>query len=188
MSGQIDWTLQPLQARNSKIVLEIKHPPNQPGKQSAITIPGMHITQPHPFLFNRIDGDFICSTALKTDGAAGPSGASCSSLEIPVAIAPPSNLHPLIFVMLWLQQPDLDWYTHAMWIQMGSQPWLPVSASPWITVLEWDQSALVRQYIERIIGRSIATAISEDIQAAAGPLQVCAGHLSCCEAAIHVIL
>ena len=34
----------------------------------------MPITQPHPILFERIDGDLICSTALKTDGVAGPSG------------------------------------------------------------------------------------------------------------------
>ena len=33
----------------------------------------------------------------------------------------------------------------------------------------------------------IATAISEDIQAAAGPLQVCAGHLAGCEAAVHAM-
>lgn len=39
----------------------------------------------------------------------------------------------------------------------------------------------------RGIGRSIATSISEDIHAAAGPLQVCAGHLSGCEAAVHAM-
>ena len=36
----------------------------------------------------------------------------------------------------------------------------------------------------RIIGRTIAKAINEDIQEAAGPLQVCAGHLSGREAAV----
>ena len=37
------------------------------------------------------------------------------------------------------------------------------------------------------LGKAIAVAISDDIQDAAGPLQVCAGHLSGCEAAVHVI-
>ena len=34
---------------------------------------------------------------------------------------------------------------------------------------------------------AIATSISDDIQEAAGPLQVCAGHLSGCEAAVHAM-
>ena len=39
--------------------------------------------------------------------------------------------------------------------------------------------------MRRIIGKSIATALGSEIQQAAGPLQVCAGHLSGCEAAVH---
>ena len=37
------------------------------------------------------------------------------------------------------------------------------------------------------MGKAIAAAISDDIQDAAGPLQVCAGHLSGCEAAVHAM-
>ena len=39
--------------------------------------------------------------------------------------------------------------------------------------------------VRRITGKAIATIISDDIQAAAGPLQVCAGHPAGCEAAVH---
>ncbi|MCG8624218.1 MAG: hypothetical protein MJE68_19765, partial [Proteobacteria bacterium] len=35
--------------------------------------------------------------------------------------------------------------------------------------------------------KAIAIALSNDIQEAAGPLQVCAGHLSGCEAAVHAM-
>ena len=45
----------------------------------------------------------------------------------------------------------------------------------------------IGETVRRIIGRAIATAISEDIQAAAGPLQVCARHLAGCEAAVHAM-
>ena len=45
----------------------------------------------------------------------------------------------------------------------------------------------VRETVRRVIGKAIATAISNDIQEAAGPLQVCAGHLSGCEAAVHAM-
>ena len=38
-----------------------------------------------------------------------------------------------------------------------------------------------------IIRKVIATALSNDIQGATGPLQVCTGQLSGCEAAVHAI-
>ena len=41
--------------------------------------------------------------------------------------------------------------------------------------------------VRRIIGKAIATTTTEDIQEAAGPLQVCAGHISGCEAAVHAM-
>ena len=41
--------------------------------------------------------------------------------------------------------------------------------------------------VRRIIGRAIAAVISNDIQDAASPLQVCAGHMSGCEAAVHAM-
>ena len=45
----------------------------------------------------------------------------------------------------------------------------------------------VGETVRRIIGKSIATALASEIQQAAGPLQMCAGHLSGCEAAVHLI-
>ena len=45
----------------------------------------------------------------------------------------------------------------------------------------------VVETVRRVIGKAIATAISNDIQEAAGPLQVCAGHLSGCEVAVHAM-
>ena len=52
-----------------------KHPPKQPLKQSALFIsPNTQTVEPHPVLFDKIDGQLIRSIALKSDGAAGPSG------------------------------------------------------------------------------------------------------------------
>ena len=45
----------------------------------------------------------------------------------------------------------------------------------------------VGETVRRVIGKAIATTISNDIQEAAGPLQVCAGRLSGCEAAVHAM-
>ena len=45
----------------------------------------------------------------------------------------------------------------------------------------------IGEVARHIIGKAIATVISDNIQAAPGPLQVCAGHLSGCEAAVHAM-
>ena len=39
----------------------------------------------------------------------------------------------------------------------------------------------------RMIGRTIAKILSDDIQTVAGPLQLCAGHQSGCESAVHAM-
>ncbi len=55
-------------------ILLKKHPPKQSPKQSSIITPDAPIVEPHPVLFDKIDGLLIRSTALRMDGAAGPSG------------------------------------------------------------------------------------------------------------------
>ena len=53
-----------------------------------MTEPDTPLREPHFIVFEKIDGHMICETALKTDGAAGPSGLDaaawkrlCSSLS-----------------------------------------------------------------------------------------------------------
>ena len=55
-------------------ILLKKHPPKQSPKQSSIITPDAPIIEPHPVLFDKIDGLLIRSTVLRMDGAAGPSG------------------------------------------------------------------------------------------------------------------
>ena len=55
-------------------ILKKKHPPKQTVRPEAITKLDTPIQEPHPILFDQINGDLICSTSLKMDGAAGPSG------------------------------------------------------------------------------------------------------------------
>ena len=43
----------------------------------------------------------------------------------------------------------------------------------------------IGEAVRRLIAKAILSIIRDDIQAAAGPLQLCAGQLSGCEAAVH---
>jgi len=45
----------------------------------------------------------------------------------------------------------------------------------------------IGETIRRVIGKAISTITREEIQEAASPLQVCGGHLSGCEAAVHAM-
>ena len=45
----------------------------------------------------------------------------------------------------------------------------------------------IGETVRRIIGRATARVLSDDIQAAAGPFQLCAGHQSGCESAVHAM-
>ena len=45
----------------------------------------------------------------------------------------------------------------------------------------------IGETVRRIISKAIARVLSDDIQAAAGPLQLCAGHQSRCESAVHAM-
>lgn len=51
--------------------------------------------------------------------------------------------------------------------------------------MSWSRTYWGEEEARCIIGKAIATALSNHIQEAAGPLQVCARHLSGCEAAVH---
>ena len=45
----------------------------------------------------------------------------------------------------------------------------------------------IGETVRRIIGRAITRILSNDIQTAAGPLQLCAGYQSGCESAVHAM-
>ena len=164
----LDSLIEPNNPSNPETVREVlkkKHPPKQPGKPSAITTPGTPTTQPHPILFNRIDGDLIRNTALKTDGAAGPSGLDATawkrlcnsfksaSTDLCDAVAATARRMCTCYV-----DPD------------------EISALVACHLIALHKNSGVKpigigETVRRIIGRAIVTTISEDIQAAAEPLR-----------------
>ena len=162
-------------------ILQAKHPPQQPAKPTSLVDPDTQqqpTAEPHPILFEKIDGQLIRSMALRTDGAAGPSGMDaatwkrlCSSFktastELCDALAATAR-------KLCSQHVDPSGVSALVACRL-----IALDKCPGVRPIGVGETA------RRIIGRAIARAISEDIQEAAGPLQVCAGHLSGCEAAV----
>ena len=152
-------------------------------KQSAIITSEVPPDEPYPILFDRLGGQLIRSTALRTDGAAGPSSLDASarkcmctsfkyaSTELCDALA--STARRICTSYVYVEPCELSAFVACCLIALDKCPGIqPIG----IGEVAW-----------HIIARATANTITEDIQAAADPIQVCAGQLSGYEAPVHAM-
>ena len=135
----------------------------------------------HPVIFDSIQGATIHSAALRTSGAAGPSGIDargwrrlCSSYKS----ASDDLCHSLALITRRLCTVFVD----------------PEGLAPLMScrLIALDKNPGVRpigicEVVRRIIAKAILSVTSGDIQDAAGSLQLCAGQRSGTEAAVHAM-
>lgn len=160
------------ESSNFEMVREVllkKHPPKQPPKQSSIIAAVPEITGPHPVLFDRIDGPLIRSTALRVDGAAGPSGLGAAAWKR-LCTSFKSASAELCDSLASLARRICSCFVD------------PKGLSAFVAsrLIALDKCSVVRpigigETARRITGKAIAANISDDIQAAAGSL-----HLDIC--------
>ena len=173
------------QVENGKTVREIlveKHPPGkEPNPDILLTNSDSDCPAIHPVYFERLTSDLVHRAALQTEGAAGPSGldatawrrlctsfgsastALCDSLSllakrICTKFVDPAALHAFIACRL-----------------------TPLDKMPGVRPIG------VCEVARRIIGKAIMWVVKEEVQLAAGPLQLCAGQPGGIEAAIHAV-
>ena len=158
-----------------------KHPPGEPLKPSAICTPDPTTLEPHHVIFDQIDGSLIRTVALRTEGAAGPSGIDASgwkrlctsfrtlSVDLCNALALLARR-----ICTTLVDPDgLAAFVSCRLIALDKCPGVrPIG---------------VGETARRIVGRAISFILRQDVQTAAGPIQLCAGHEGGCEAAVHAM-
>ena len=137
----------------------------------------------HKIKYECIDAEVIRNTALRTRGGSGPSGMDAdgwrriltsnsfgqSSTDICIALA---NVAKKICV-----EPD---QTNSLEAFLASRL-IPLDKNPGLRPIG------VGEVIRRIIGTSVIHTLKEDSIRSVGNLQVCAGHESGCEAAIHAM-
>ena len=160
-------------------VLMKKHPHKQPPRPSSLIEPD----SPPSVMFEVIDGQLIRSTMLKMDGAAGPSGLDTAAwkricISFKTASADLCESHANTARHLCSEHVDPSEISALVACRL-----IALYKFPGVRPIG------VGETVRRVIGKVIATAISNDIQEAASPLQVqiCAGHLSGCEAAVHAM-
>ena len=133
----------------------------------------------HPVMFNKIDCDLIQCTALKTEGAAGPSGLDAAAWRRTSFKSASTELcDGLAAVARRICTTYVDPSTLTAFVACRL---IPLDKCPGVRPIG------IGEVARQIIGKVIAKTISNDIQEATGPLQTCAGHLSGCEAAVHAM-
>ena len=162
--------------------LKKKHPARKPAVPSAVIDPNCPSQDPsHFILFDQLDGQMIRETALKTEGAAGPSGLDAAgwkrlctsfqsaSTDLCDALASTARRICCSFV----DPKSLLAFVACRLVALDKHPGIrPIG---------------IGETARCIIGRAILTTIRDDIQEVAGPLQLCAGQEAGCEAVVHAV-
>ncbi|XP_065893485.1 uncharacterized protein [Dysidea avara] len=160
--------------------LSDKHPKGCPPLPTTlISNSSNSVPPPHPIVFEGLDGICIRRAALRTGGTAGPSGLDaaawrrmCTSFQrvsddLCEALAGVARRLCTVFV----DPSGLTAFVACRLIALDKCPGVrPIG---------------IGETVRRVIAKAILCVIRSDIQRAAGSLQLCAGQLSGCEAAVH---
>ena len=163
-------------------ILRNKHPsPGEMNSDAFIFTPDASPVEVHPVLFEGLTGNTIRSAALRTQGAAGPSGIDaagwrrlCTSFhraseDLCSAVAAAARRLCSTFV-----DPDAVFaFTACRLIPLDKRPGVrPIG---------------ICEVVRRIVGKAVMSVVGQDVLKAAGPLQLCAGQEAGCEAAVHAM-
>ena len=161
--------------------LKSKHPQVQPASPDSVPLLSLDVPEIHPVIFDRIDASSIRSAALRTKGAAGPSGIDahcwrrlctsfksasedlCNSLaqvarRLCTSFVDPKGLSALLACRL-----------------------IALDKCPGVRPIGICETA------RRIISKAVLQVTRADLQDAAGSLQLCAGQIAGIEAAVHTM-
>ena len=135
----------------------------------------------HPIIFDYLNGDLICRTAVRVEGSAGPSGVDalgwrrlCTSFQTASSdlchsLASVARRISTAFVDPDTLQPLLNYHLIALDKNPGVRP---------IGIGETSR---------HIIVKAVLQVVKQNVLDAAGCLQLCAGQRAGCEAAVHAM-
>ena len=165
--------------------LKLLHP--EPQGAAGITLATGEVPYFDPVVFSAIDEDSVAKAALKTKGAAGPSGLDADGWR-----------RMLVSKNFGKFGKDLRTAVARMTtvlctkeIETSAINSLEAYIACRLIPLEKAPSGIrpigIGEVLRRIIGKTIVTEIKEDIMESAGCLQLCAGQKAGCEAAAHAM-
>ena len=191
LAGNVKAALRELDENSSKGVLNLtnstleelleKHPKGAEPDESVLLTGEMPLFD--PVIFESINESKIAASAIKTKGAAGPSGMNAdgwrrilisrsfgrTGTELRKSIAEMTKI--LCMTKLNNEDQSLEAYTSCRLIPLDKDPGVrPIG---------------IGEVLRRIIGKTVINTIKPDILSSAGSLQLCAGLPAGSEAAVH---
>ena len=158
-------------------ILDEKHPPGKPASANSL-LPGSPMPA-NPILFENLNAEAIRKASLKTKGAAGLSDLDaqawrrrCSSFK--------SSSNALCSALASVGKRLCTTHINPDHLSaFVACRLIPLDKCPGVRPIG------IGEVHRRIIAKAILVMLKQDILEASGPLQVCAGQESGCEAAIH---
>ena len=167
--------------RTVEDILRDKHPPAGEMHAEALVTTSADPPRPHPVIFERLTGEVIRSAALRTRGAAGPSGIDAAGWR-------------RLCCSFQRESTDLCAAVADFARRISTEHVDPVSLQAFLAcrLIPLDKNPGVRpigicEVVRRIVGKAVMAEIKTDVMQAAGPLQLCAGHEAGAEAAVHAM-
>ena len=162
--------------------LHEKHPKAQPAKLGSLLFGP--VDEVHESAYNEITGEMIREAALRTKGAGGPSNVDANGFQrILASKSFKKSASNLCDALATLTRRLCTEYIDPATIE-------PILASRLIPLDKGNGEVRpigVGEVIRRIIGKCVTKVVKQDILESSGSLQVCAGHKSGSEAAVHAI-
>lgn len=160
-------------------VLLAKHPPAAPADPAALLTDTPPLS--HPVLFDRLDGAMIRSSALHSQGSAGPSGLDASNWRRLCTMYHGSSQR-LCNAIAAVGRRLATTYLHPDGLRaLTACRLIPLDKNPGVRPIG------VCEALRRIIGKAILRVAGPDIRWAVGSLQLCAGQKAGSEAAVHAM-
>ena len=159
--------------------LKGKHPPK--GDIHLSTLLDQQEREFHPVIFDCINAEAIRKAVLRTNGAAGPSGADanlwkrmCTSFELSSdELCSSLALVAKKLSTNYVDPEGLTSFTASRLIALDKQPGVrPIG---------------IGEVARRIVSKAIITVIYDEIKEVAGTIQLCAGQEVGCEAGVHAM-
>ena len=166
--------------RTVKEHLMDKHPARSEPCSAAI-LETSNVSEPHPVMFDAIDGTLIRSMVLRTSGSAGPSGLDssgwrrmCSSFG--------TDSNDLCSAIAGLTRRISTNYVDPKGLtSLLASRLIALDKRPGVRPIG------VGEVLRRIVAKAVLYITNMDILKAAGDHQLCAGHVSGCEAGVHAM-
>ena len=166
----------PINSDTTDALLE-KHPVDQPADDT-ITFKGP-LCRINPVIFENITNDAIEKAALATQGSAGPSGGDADHWRRMCLSFKTASNRLCTAIAAMARRLCTEMVDPLCLQSVLANRLIPLDKCPGIRPIG------IGEALRRIVCKSVMRVVKLDVQQAAGPLQLCAGHEAGCEAALH---